>query len=68
LNGRKEKAARAVAMLLMFEGAAEEAMSLSASLFKRSEVKRIERHGPDGPGVEGSVKRSDFTLGGRLAS
>jgi predicted 3-demethylubiquinone-9 3-methyltransferase (glyoxalase superfamily) len=56
--------ARAVATLLMFEGAAEKAMNLYISLFRGSEIKRIERYGPGEPGVEGTVKRADFTLGG----
>jgi len=56
--------ARAVATFLMFEGAAEKAMNLYVSLFSDSQVKRIERYGPGGPGAEGSVKRADFTVGG----
>lgn len=38
--------ARAVATMLMFEGTAEQALSLSVSLFKGSEVTRLERYGP----------------------
>src|SRR3954451_16506810 len=60
--------ARAVATQLMFEGTAEEAMNFYVSLFRGSEVTRVERYGPGEPGVEGSVKRAWFTLGGhRLA-
>ena len=60
--------ARAVATQLMFEGAAEEAMNFYVSLFKGSEVTRVERYGPGEPGPEGSVKRAEFTLDGhRLA-
>jgi predicted 3-demethylubiquinone-9 3-methyltransferase (glyoxalase superfamily) len=52
----------------MFEGAAEEAMNFYVSLFVGSEVTRVERYGPGGPGAEGSVKRAEFTLAGyRLA-
>ena len=56
--------ARAVATFHMFEGDAEKAMNLYVSLFSDSQVKRIERYGPGGPGAEGSVKRADFTVGG----
>ena len=38
--------ARSVVTQLMFEGAAEEAMSLYVSLFKGSEITRVERYGP----------------------
>ena len=55
--------ARAVATQLMFEGTAEEAMNFYISLFNGSQVKKIERYGPGGPGAEGSVKRAEFTLG-----
>jgi predicted 3-demethylubiquinone-9 3-methyltransferase (glyoxalase superfamily) len=48
----------------MFEGDAEKAMNLYTAVFRRSEVARIERYGPGEPGVEGSVKRADFTIGG----
>src|SRR4029079_5279063 len=58
---------RAVTTQLMFEGKAEEAMSLYVSLFKGT-VTSIERYGPDGPGADGSVMRAEFTLAGhRLA-
>jgi predicted 3-demethylubiquinone-9 3-methyltransferase (glyoxalase superfamily) len=60
--------ARAVATLLMFEGAAEEAMSFYVSLFKGSEVTRILRYGPGESGVEGSIKKADFTLCGHSLS
>jgi predicted 3-demethylubiquinone-9 3-methyltransferase (glyoxalase superfamily) len=55
---------REVSTFLMFEGKAEEAMTFYVSLFKGSEVTRIERYGPGGPGAEGSVKKADFTLAG----
>lgn len=57
--------ARTVAPLLMFTGAAEEAVKFYVSLFGDSEIKRIERYGSGGPGAEGSAKRADFTLGGQ---
>ena len=56
--------ARGVATQLMFEGKAEEAMNFYVSLFRGSEVVRVERYGPSEPGAEGSVKRAEFTLGG----
>ena len=60
--------ARAVVTQLMFEGAALEAMTLYVSLFKGSEITRLERYGPGEQGAEGSVKRAEFTLAGhRLA-
>ena len=46
--------ASTVTTQLMFEGKAEEAMSLYISLFNGS-VTSIERYGPGGPGAEGSV-------------
>jgi predicted 3-demethylubiquinone-9 3-methyltransferase (glyoxalase superfamily) len=52
----------------MFEGAAEEAMSLYVSLFGGSEVQHIERYGPGEPGPEGTVKYATFTLAGRAFS
>jgi predicted 3-demethylubiquinone-9 3-methyltransferase (glyoxalase superfamily) len=55
--------ARAVLTQLMFEGRAEEAMSLYVSLFNGS-VQRLERYGPGEQGAEGSVKRAEFTLCG----
>ena len=45
--------ARAVATMLMFEGAAEEAMNLYVSLFTGSQVIRVERYGPGEQGAEG---------------
>jgi hypothetical protein len=50
---------RSIATALMFqEGNAEEEMNLYVSLFKGSEVVRVERYGPEGPGTEGSIKRA----------
>ena len=54
--------ARAVATHLMFEGAAEEAMSFYVSLFPGSEITQVTRYGPGEPGKEGTVKRADFKL------
>jgi predicted 3-demethylubiquinone-9 3-methyltransferase (glyoxalase superfamily) len=57
--------AKSVTPFLMFEGAAEEAMQFYVSLFPRSQIKTIERYGPEGPGPEGSVKRADFVVAGQ---
>ena len=56
--------ARTIATQLMFEGAAEEAMTFYVSLFGGSEIGSVERYGPGEPGPEGSVKRATFTLAG----
>src|SRR4051812_7424032 len=59
---------RAVSTLLMFDGKAEEAMTLYVSLFRGSEVTCVERYGPGEQGREGSVRRAEFLLAGhRLA-
>jgi predicted 3-demethylubiquinone-9 3-methyltransferase (glyoxalase superfamily) len=55
---------REVSTFLMFEGKAEEAMTFYVSLFKGSEVTRVEKYGPGEPGAAGSVKKADFTLAG----
>ncbi len=54
---------RSIATQLMFEGCAEEAMTLYVSLFAGSAVTGVERYGPGEMGKEGSVKRAEFTLG-----
>ena len=56
--------ARAVVTQLMFEGRAEEAMTFYVSLFKGSQVTRMERYGSGEQGAEGTVKRAEFTVGG----
>ncbi len=57
--------ARSVSTHLMFEGVAEEAMKFYVSLFRRSEIVKVERYGPGEHGAEGSVKVATFTLCGR---
>jgi predicted 3-demethylubiquinone-9 3-methyltransferase (glyoxalase superfamily) len=57
--------AREVTTHLMFEGAAEEAMTLYTSLFGNSAITQIERYGPGEQGKEGTVKLASFTLAGR---
>ncbi len=54
-----------VTTFLMFEGQAEEAMTLYVSLFPNSSITEIQRYGAEGPGAEGSVMRAVFSLSGR---
>ena len=56
--------ARSVFTALMYEGAAEEAMNFYISLFKGSEITRIERYGAGEPGAEGSIKIATLKLAG----
>lgn len=50
---------------LMFQdGRAEAAMTFYVSLFSDSEILGVERHGPKGPGPEGSVLLARFRIGG----
>ena len=56
---------RKVTTHLMFEGAAEEAMTLYTSLFGNSAITQIERYRPGEQGKEGTVKLASFTLAGR---
>jgi predicted 3-demethylubiquinone-9 3-methyltransferase (glyoxalase superfamily) len=53
-----------IATLLMFSGAAEEAMNFYVSLFPDSRVLYVERYGPRESGREGTVKRAAFELMG----
>ena len=54
--------ARSVTTFLMFEGVAEEAMNFYVSVFKGSEIQRLERFGPGEQGAEGSIKGAFLTL------
>jgi predicted 3-demethylubiquinone-9 3-methyltransferase (glyoxalase superfamily) len=57
-----------ITTFLMFEGQAEEAMTFYTSLFDDSEIVRITKYGPDGPGgpqAEGTVQHGLFTLKGQ---
>src|SRR5262245_2000598 len=56
--------ARSVFTALMFQGAAQEAMNFYISLFKGSEITRIERYGAGEPGAEGSIKIATLKLAG----
>lgn len=57
--------AHALTPFLMFDGVAEKAMAFYMSLFRGSEIRRVERYGPDDTPATGSVKRAEFTLAGR---
>jgi predicted 3-demethylubiquinone-9 3-methyltransferase (glyoxalase superfamily) len=57
--------ARSISPFLMFEGDAEAAMTLYASVFGDATILEIERYGAAGPGREGSVKLARFRLCGR---
>ncbi|MGW1346387.1 VOC family protein, partial [Kribbella sp. NPDC002412] len=48
-------AGQKITTFLMFEGAAEEAMTFYLTLFDDAEVVSISRYGAEGPGPEGSV-------------
>ena len=50
---------------LMFQGRAEEAMTFYVSQFPRSHIIDIVRYGADESGVEGSVKKATFSVGGQ---
>lgn len=56
-----------ITTFLMFEGDAEEAITFYTSIFDDSEIVRIKKNGPDGPGgaeAEGTVQNALFTLKG----
>lgn len=46
------------------ENNAEEAMNFYVSLFENSKITEVQRHGPDGPGKEGSIFYARFELNG----
>lgn len=50
---------------LMFQGRAEEAMTLYTSLFADSEVLNVTHYGPNEAGAEGSVQHATFSLAGQ---
>ena len=55
---------RTVATMLMFQGRAEEAMTLYAAIFPSLEVTRTERWAAGEPGPEGGFKLAHVRLGG----
>jgi predicted 3-demethylubiquinone-9 3-methyltransferase (glyoxalase superfamily) len=56
---------KSIQPFLMFEGQAEAAMTFYLSLFADGEISRLDRYGPGEPGVEGSVRRAEFAIGGQ---
>ncbi|CAI8947747.1 MULTISPECIES: VOC family protein [Bacillus] len=54
-----------ITTFLMFDGNAEEAMTLYTSLFDQSEIIAISRYDANGPGKEGTVMHATFTLNGQ---
>ena len=50
---------------LMFEGSAEEAMTMYTSLFEDSEIINMLHYGADESGVEGSVLHATFSVKGQ---
>lgn len=54
--------AHSITTFLMFDGNAEEAITLYMSLFDGSEITSIERYGAGDEGADGTIKRADFTL------
>jgi predicted 3-demethylubiquinone-9 3-methyltransferase (glyoxalase superfamily) len=57
--------AQKITTFLMFEGTAEEAMTLYTSLFDDAEVLAITRYGPGEAGAEGTVQHATFSLAGQ---
>ena len=51
---------------LMFEGQAEEAMTLYVGLIPGSKVLDVERYGPGGPAKEGTIKQALFSVAGQV--
>lgn len=58
-------AGTAIRPFLMFEGKAEEAMTLYISLFPGSRIDSINRYGPGEAGPEGTVQLASFTVAGQ---
>jgi predicted 3-demethylubiquinone-9 3-methyltransferase (glyoxalase superfamily) len=54
-----------ITTFLMFEGAAEEAMTFCLSLFAGATIDSISRYGADGPGAAGKVANATFSLAGQ---
>jgi predicted 3-demethylubiquinone-9 3-methyltransferase (glyoxalase superfamily) len=59
---RKQDMPRSVATHLMFEGHAEEAMNLYASVFDNFKIGHVERYAAGEQGREGTVKLAEFTF------
>lgn len=51
-------------LFLMFSGQAEEAFRFYAEVFPDCEILQLERYGPSGPGLEGTMMRGRLRLAG----
>ena len=60
-----EQSKQKIHSFLMFEGNAEEAMTMYTSLFEESEIINIIRYGPNESGEEGSVLHATFLVKGQ---
>jgi predicted 3-demethylubiquinone-9 3-methyltransferase (glyoxalase superfamily) len=60
-----EQTKQKIHSFLMFEGTAEEAMTMYTSLFEESEIINIIRYGPNESGDEGSVLHATFSVKGQ---
>ena len=58
-------AAAGVIPFLMFEGQAQQAMELYTQVIPDSEILDVERHGPAGPGPEGTIVLASMSLRGQ---
>jgi len=56
---------QSIRTFLMFEGKAEEAINFYVSIFRLSQINKIDRYSSNEPGPEGSVKTAVFTIKGQ---
>ncbi|GGB01092.1 VOC family protein [Macrococcus hajekii] len=54
-----------VVPFMMFNGRAEEAVDFYTTIFNNSEIATMNRYGTEGPGAEGTINHSIFTLNGQ---
>jgi predicted 3-demethylubiquinone-9 3-methyltransferase (glyoxalase superfamily) len=52
-----------VTPFLMFTGRAQEALDLYMAVFDDAELIAVQRHGPEGPGAEGTIMHATFRIG-----
>jgi predicted 3-demethylubiquinone-9 3-methyltransferase (glyoxalase superfamily) len=52
-----------VTPFLMFTGRAQEALDLYMAVFDDAELIAVKRHGPEGPGAEGTIMHATFRIG-----
>lgn len=55
-----------VTPFLMFTGRAQEALDLYLEVFDDAELLAVQRHGPEGQGVEGTVLHATFRIGDQV--